>query len=138
MSRRETPMTVWYWKQIGGTLIEEFPIVQANATQGKRLLDAIIILGEQHERMPERTKINLDDKDIVIIQTKNSRLGMSLMGQTFFSLQLVKHCYKPRSILSIALCARTDNLLQAILEENEGCKVVVCPEEIWASIGSDT
>jgi hypothetical protein len=130
MSRRETPMTVWYWNQIGGILIEEFPIVPKNATQGNRLLDAIIILGEQPERMPERTIMNLDDKDIIIIQTKNSRLGMSLMGQTFFSLQLVKRRYKPRSILSVALCARTDSLLQAMLEDHEGCKVVVCPEEI--------
>jgi hypothetical protein len=133
MSRRETPMTVWYWNQIGGILIEEFPIVRKSETQGQRLLDGIIILGGQHERMPERTEINLDDKDIIVIQTKNSRLGMSLMGQVFFSLQLVKRYYKPRSVLSIALCAKTDSLLQEMLEGNEGCKVVVCPEEICAS-----
>lgn len=28
MSRRETPMTRWYWKQVGGTLIEEFCVVE--------------------------------------------------------------------------------------------------------------
>jgi hypothetical protein len=28
MSKHETPMTRWYWRQVGGTLIEEFVAVE--------------------------------------------------------------------------------------------------------------
>ena len=45
MSRRETPMTVWYWEQVGGMLIEEFLIVSKAPGQGRRLLDGLIVLG---------------------------------------------------------------------------------------------
>ena len=55
MSRRETPMTVWYWEQVGGTLIEEFLVVPKSDGQGRRVLDAVIVLGEKKERLPAGT-----------------------------------------------------------------------------------
>ena len=39
MSKRETPMTRWYWRQVGGTLCEEFLAVPGSKTAGQRLLD---------------------------------------------------------------------------------------------------
>ena len=131
MSRRETPMTVWYWEQVGGMLIEEFLIVSKVPGQGRRLLDGLIVLGGGgRRRMPMGTKFDLEGKDVIVIQTKNSRLGMSLMGQTVFSAQLVRRFGNPRSVQSDALCAKSDEILQPMLEANDGCKVVVCPQEI--------
>ena len=34
MSKLETPMTRWYWKQVGGTLIEEYPAVRRSKGVG--------------------------------------------------------------------------------------------------------
>ena len=130
MSHRETPMTVWYWEQVGGTLIEEFPVVPKSEGQGRRVLDAVIILGEKKERLPAGARISLEGQDVVVVQVKNSRLGMSLMGQTLFSAQLVKRLFNPRSVQSVALCSQTDQVLQPMLEANEGCRVVVCPAEV--------
>lgn len=129
MSKRETPMTLWYWQQTGGTLIEEFLVVSRSPTNGPRLLDGLIILGEETVRLPIGSKPSLQGKDVVIVQAKNSRLGMYLMGQTLFSLELVKR-HSPRSILSVALCAKDDALLRPLLESHQGCKVVVCPEDV--------
>ena len=39
MSKHETPMTRWYWHQVGGTLIEEFCAVRGSRSCGTRLLD---------------------------------------------------------------------------------------------------
>ena len=44
MSRLETPMTLWFWHQVGGLLIEEFVAVRRTASQGQRLIDAVIVL----------------------------------------------------------------------------------------------
>ena len=130
MSHRETPMTVWYWQQIGGTLIEEFLVVPKRPGQGRRLLDAVIILDGKYERLPVGSRANLGGKDVVVVQTKNKRLGMNLMGQTVFSAQLLRRLFNPRSIRSVALCAQSDQVLQPLLEANEGCEVVVCPPEV--------
>jgi hypothetical protein len=66
---------------------------------------------------------------VVAIQTKNSRLGMYLMGQTLFTLKLLE-AMGPSSIESVALCATDDAHLRPLLEAHSGCKVVVCPSEI--------
>ncbi len=34
MSKNETPMTRWYWKQLGGTLVEEFIVVHGSVDRG--------------------------------------------------------------------------------------------------------
>ena len=43
MPKHETPMTRWYWKQVGGTLVEEFVAVHRGTDHERRVLDAIII-----------------------------------------------------------------------------------------------
>ncbi len=123
-------MTVWYWEQVGGLLIEEFMVVPKKKGQGRRLLDAVIILAEKKERMPVGARVSLEGKDVIVVQTKNSRLGMYLMGQTLFSAQLVKELFGPRSVQAVALCSKSDQILQPMLEAYEGCKVVVCPAEV--------
>jgi hypothetical protein len=136
MSKRETPMTLWYWHEVGGTLFEEFLAVPAAPGQGRRVLDAVILLGGERRRMPIGSTANLDDRDIVIVQTKFARLGMSLMGQTLFSRDLVKRVSRPRSIRSVALCRASDNILQALLEKYGGCEVVVCPDVLLQPDGT--
>jgi hypothetical protein len=130
MSRRETDMTVWYWNQRGGTLIEEFMAVKRGPNHAQRLIDGLIILGGEKQRLPRgERRVDIRGKDVVAIQTKNGRLGMYLMGQALFTLKLVESM-GPRSIESIALCAMDDAHLRPLLEAHAGCKVIVCPTEI--------
>ncbi len=129
MSKKETPMTLWYWNKIGGQLIEEFMAVSKSPRSERRLIDGVIIIGENKERLRVGSKLSLEGKDVIVIQAKNSRLGMSLMGQTLFSRELVL-LLKPKSVLSVALCNKNDEVLSQLLEAHEGCRVVVCPEEL--------
>lgn len=122
-------MTIWYWEQVGGTLIEEFLVVKAGDGHGNRALDGLIVLGGPKERLPPGSTLDIEGKDVLVIQTKSSRLGMSLMGQTLFSAELVKRL-RPKSVQSVALCRKTDDVLQPLLEAHEGCKVVVCPANV--------
>ena len=59
--------------------------------------------------------IEIKDKDIVVIQTKASRLGMNVMGQAFFSIELMKK-YLPKSIKSVIVCNKDDEVLRPIAE----------------------
>lgn len=125
MSKRETPMTRWYWQQVGGTLIEEFVAVKGTSKCGVRLLDGVIIKTGNF-RIAKQQEVSLEDKDIIVIQTKVKRLGMNLMGQAFFSAQLICR-FDPRSVTSVALCSQDDSELRPLFEQYPNMKVVVCP-----------
>ena len=115
MSKRETPLTRKYWQSIGGTLIEEFPAVTKGDSNSRRLLDGVVILGEEN-RIAKASEVDIDGKDIVVIQTKVNRLGMYLMGQAFFSRELMK-TFKPKSIKTVAICGKDDTVMRDLCKE---------------------
>lgn len=113
MSKHETPMTRWYWRQIGGTLIEEFCAVKRSKGCATRLLDGIIVKGGPMKRA-RQADVSIEGKDIVVVQAKADRLGMYLMGQVFFSAQLMRR-FRPRTIEAVALVAQDASVLRPLL-----------------------
>ena len=124
MSKLGTPMTRWYWKQVGGTLIEEFRAVKRTKTCGQRLIDGVILPNGPHE-IADRRDVELEGRDIIVVQTKRGRLGMYLMGQALFSRELMER-FDPRSIRSVALCEAHDSVLSPLLEKH-GIEIVLYP-----------
>ena len=122
MSKRETPLTRRYWQEIGGTLIEEFPAVRRGPNQGRRLLDGVVILDAPHSIKNHR-EVEIENRDIVVVQTKASRLGMYLLGQALFSRHLMMP-FRPRSIDTVAICTKGDDVLEP-WAAGYGIKVVV-------------
>ncbi len=127
MKKREPAMTRWYWRQVGGTLIEEFLAVRRTVSCGQRLLDGLIIRGGEF-RIARQSEVSVEGQDVIVVQTKVGRLGMYLMGQAFFSAQLMQR-FKPRSVASVALCNQNDEVLGPLFKQYPGMQVVVCPEE---------
>ena len=120
-------MTRWYWQQTGGLLIEEFPLVKAGPSNAPRYADGLIVLDEATAIRAERG-FNIEGRDVIVIQTKAKRLGMYLMGQTLFSLQLVRRM-GPKTARAVALCAEDDAVMRSLLERHEGCSVVIYPTQ---------
>jgi hypothetical protein len=125
MSKHETPMTRRYWQQVGGTLIEEFVAVKGTSNCGVRVLDGVIIQDGDFT-IAKQSEVSFEGKDVIVIQTKAGRLGMYLMGQAFFSAQLIRR-FNPRSVISVALCSQDDSELRPLFEQYPNMKVVVCP-----------
>lgn len=123
MSKRETPLTRRYWKSVGGTLIEEFPAVTRSNDRGRRLIDGVIIVGGEN-KIARAKGVDLEGKDIIVIQTKARRLGMYLIGQALFSPKLMRK-FKPRSIKSVAICTKSDAELLPLLKSYKTIEVVV-------------
>jgi hypothetical protein len=105
MSKRETPMTRRYWERVRGTLLEEYLIVPSSPGVGRRMIDAVIIEDSDHRIASCGESVSLDGHDIVIVQTKALRLGIYLLGQAFFSRELIKDRFAPRSVRTIACTA---------------------------------
>jgi hypothetical protein len=126
MSKLETPMIEKLWCTIGGTLIEEYPVTIASSTCGVRRVDAIILPNREKDRIscPKLLPGGLTGEDIIVVQAKFSRLGMSLMGQAVFSAELMKQ-FNPATIRSIALCRADDSVLRPLLASFPLVEVVV-------------
>ncbi|MBO6659170.1 MAG: hypothetical protein JJ909_00725 [Roseivirga sp.] len=89
MSKHETWRTRKYWDKIGGLLIEEFVAVRATKDHGRRVLDGLIVLGEPKAIHTNNT-FDIEGRDIIVVQTKASRLGMHLLGQAYFNILLIE------------------------------------------------
>jgi predicted RecB family endonuclease len=116
MSKNETPLTRRFWDETGGTLIEEFRAVESGASNGQRLLDGVILVGGV-KKIAKSDEVIIEGKDIFIIQTKASRLGMNVMGQAFFSIELMKK-FKPKSIRAVVVCTKDDEVMRALAEKH--------------------
>ena len=115
MSKHETPLTRKYWQSVGGTLVEEFPVVRRTPTCAQRLLDGLIVL-DGNNRIAKADDISIEGMDVIVLQTKANRLGMYLMGQAFFSRELVK-AFKPNSIRTVAICVQDDSVMHALCDK---------------------
>ena len=137
MSKLETPMTRWYWQTVSGLLLEEFCLVNRTATCGGRWVDALV-LPERDTRIAGRSeRIDIAPGErAILVQTKASRLGMYLMGQTLFSAELLRRRYPAALIESVALCSKDDAVLRPLLEAHTGCRVVVVPRSVFAATES--
>ena len=122
MSKKETPLTRKFWKEVGGTLVEEFHAVRRGPDRGPRLLDGVIVLGGPH-CIAKTKEVDVEGEDIIVVQTKANRLGMYLLGQALFSRELMKP-FRPKSIETVAICTKGDSVLEPIAE-SYGIRVVV-------------
>lgn len=126
MSKHESLMTRWYWKQIGGTLVEDYVVVEETAECGRRALDAVIF-PDGENKIVGQAEAPVEGKDVVVLSTKIGRMGMNLVGQALVSAQLLTRM-GARSVESVALCGKDDSVLRPLLEQYPGMKVVVCSQ----------
>jgi hypothetical protein len=132
MSLNETPMTRWYWREIlkQGTLIEEYVAVEQTKDRSvaPRLMDGLVILGGPFT-VSDDVRMDITDKDVVVIQSKNKRLGMNLMGQALFSRELLLK-KGARSVRSVAVCRKDDKVMRELLLAHPDIEVLICPAEV--------
>jgi hypothetical protein len=139
VSKHETPITRWYWHQLGGLLVEEYCLVDRASTCGGRWVDALVLPGRETRIAARGEKIDIASGErAVLVQTKASRLGMYLMGQTVFSAELLRRRCPAAAIESVALCMRDDEVLRPLLEAHTGCRVVVAPRSAFLSDAAAT
>ena len=132
MSKHETPMTEWYWREVlkKGTLIKEYIAVERaeDGSNGSRFMDGLVIMDGPFKISDDVTR-DIAGKDVVVIQSKNKRLGMYLMGQALFSRELILK-KKPKSVRSVAVCRKDDKVMRALLEAHPEIEVAFCPAEL--------
>ncbi len=117
MSKRETPITKCFWETCAnGTLLLEYPLVRRSPTCARRLVDALILPDQPHRIAATREYPSIRGRHVIVVQTKDMRLGMYLMGQAVFSARLA-YARGVASVRSILLCTREDSELIPLLKD---------------------
>ena len=121
MSKHETKMTRWYAQAHypKGFLMEEHLAQAQGKKSAKRLLDGVIVF-----RKPFVKRKLIKGERVVVIQSKNRRLGMGLIGQVIVSRDLLKN-KGFKVIESVGVCAEMDNVMQRLLRKYRRCRAAV-------------
>jgi hypothetical protein len=115
MSKHEKPLIDKFWDRIGGTIVYEFPMTKRTPKVSTRLLDALIIPSDE-KKVSSANDVEIKNKEIIIIQAKANRLGMNVLGQAFFSRELMKK-FKPDTIRCVVICKRDDEELHQLADQ---------------------
>jgi len=133
MSIDKTAMIERHWHKVGGALFLEFPLSKRTSTSRPRWAAGLIVAGlpkrkwEWSEAEAAGFDVTIvEGKDIVVIQAKAepTPLGMPLLGQTLFAVELLKDL-RPASVRGVALCRKEDSALRRVFERFPGMEVVV-------------
>ena len=132
MSKHETPMTEWYWREVlkQGTLIKEYVAVERGEddSNAPRFMDGLVVMDGPF-KISDEIRMEITGKDVVVIQSKNKRLGMYLMGQVVFSRELLLK-KGAKSVRSVAVCRKDDKVMRELLVAHPGIEVAFCPAEV--------
>ena len=121
MSKHETKMTRWYAKTRypKGFLMEEYLALPQGRTNGKRLMDGVIVF-----RKPYVKRKLIKGERVVVIQSKHRRLGMGLIGQVIVSRDLLLS--KGYDVIkSVGVCTEMDTVMHRMLRKHERCRAVM-------------
>lgn len=132
---KKTAMIERYWHKVGGALFLEFPVTKRTSTSRPRWAAGLIVadLPKRKWEWSEAEAAGFDitiveGKDIVVIQARAepTPLGMPLLGQTLFAVELLKDL-RPASVRGVALCRKEDedSALRRVFERFPGMEVVV-------------
>jgi len=121
MSKHETKMTQWYatMRYPKGFLMEEFLASNQGKNNGKRLMDGVIVF-----RKPYVKRKLIKGERVVVIQSKNRRLGMGLIGQVIVSRDLVERL-GVKVMRSVGVCTEMDTVMHKMLRKHPRCRAVV-------------
>jgi hypothetical protein len=109
-------------------LYEELGVVRPlPGIQSQRLLDGVIDLGGTTRIAARGERPSLDGADLVVIQTKATRLNPWLFGQALLSAELVRFRWKPGSVRSVLLCVADDPDLDPVLRQFPDVERIVVP-----------
>ena len=82
-------------------------------------MDGVIVF-----RKPYVKRKLIKGERVVVIQSKNRRLGMGLIGQVIVSRDLVEH-HGVKVMRSVGVCTVMDRMMHQMLRKHPLCRAVV-------------
>lgn len=98
---------------------------ERDGSTAQRLIDGLIVMGGD-KRIEPGHSLDIRGRDVIAVQAKANRLGMYLMGQAFFSRELLMRM-GVRSVKTVAICGKGDVVMEQLCAAHD-IEVVVIPK----------
>ena len=127
-SKSEHPMITELWRQKGGTLVREFPLVRTiRGVQQRRVVDALILTDRPRVELEPKCVTLSPSENVLVVQAKSKRLCRVLMGQAVFSPRLLVKHHRLRKAQGVLLCTTSESpALQSELRDFD-VEIVLMP-----------
>ncbi len=111
-----------YWRQVGGTLLDRYSLVEASATTDHQRAHGVIVTGDMR-RVPRGAArhLSLRGAEVTIVHTAPG-LGMYVLGRAYFTRHIALTAHAP-AVRSVVVCQRDDSVLRP-LAEARGIEIV--------------
>lgn len=105
------------WAEVGGELVEEYPVPTAQGDGRRdRRLDGLMVT-DSHRYWHDRGHVlPLRDREVVVCQAKAGELDLGVLGQTIFGGQLIQDTYKPKTLRLIAAAVKPNPFIERLLQ----------------------
>jgi hypothetical protein len=118
MSERDVINKVW--EEVGGELVPEFDVSTIpGQPKFDRHVDAVFALGGPPQEHPKHHRLPLCGRRAVICQAKSGQLDLGVLGQTFFSAQLIQREFEPCDLRLIAAAVRPNPMIDRLVASYE-------------------
>ena len=116
MTKLETALTRLLWRELGGTLYEDFPLAIRGRSNlnAPRNLHGLIDKGGRFE-ISTRYPGSMVKKDLVVVLAKSKNVGVFSTVEALSAIKLVDRHHLPRSIEGYIVCLQEDEVLRAII-----------------------
>jgi hypothetical protein len=103
------PLRERYWKALGGTLVERYPIAAGHHAE------ALILPDWETQKLAPGSAVPIDGEHVVIVQT-NAGLGMYVTGQALLTYELLQKHHRPAELRSVAVVPRDDMVIRHLYD----------------------
>ena len=113
MEKLETLLTRMLWKELGGTLWEDYPLTRRPRSNAPATVGLIDKGGE-----PEIGKYfprTLSGKDIAVVLARPNNPGLFTAGEALAAVKLLDNQYEPKTIEGYIVSVQEDNVLSDLL-----------------------
>jgi hypothetical protein len=106
-----------YWRQVGGTLLDRYTLVEASATTDHQRAHGVIVTGGAQRRVTRGAarRLSLRGAEVIIVHTTPG-LGMYVLGRAYFTRQIALASRAPASVRSVVVCRHDDSVLRPLAE----------------------
>jgi hypothetical protein len=112
--RRAPAFVEQYWRQRGGTLVTNYPLMKRDGSSASRKADALLLLDGPSRRASPAEVPSLEGQRVEVIVSVPGRNGMYSAGAALVNLELVRR-RGARAARAVILCRSADAAMAEVL-----------------------
>jgi hypothetical protein len=114
MEKLESLLTRLLWREIGGTLYEDFPLTNRGKINAPAVINGLIDVKGKNE-IGKYSPRSLNKKTVAVVLAKPKGAGMFSVGEILSAVKLLDNRHELKSIEGYIVSVKEDEVLRSLL-----------------------